>query len=636
MRDTLILPVPAGTTDSPYRELGRGSLFCKRFFDVTVALVALVATAPLFLLLAVLIKLDSPGPVFYRQIRIGRHRRRFLMWKFRKMPHEMPVQGPSLTRRYDARLTRVGRLLERTKLDELPQLLNVLRGDMSIVGPRPEVPRFVEHYPEMWDRVLSVRPGLVGSAQLQFRNESEMYPGGCADLEGYYARQILPGKLAIDAAYAERHSPWGDAFLLVWTVLVTLAGMVTRQTLYYRRWQLLRGAVLAVLAIGATLVTARVLGPRFRLNPASYPILLVIFARLLCLVAFKLPNSLATSVTADDLLRCCRCAVASGLLGACGLLAGGDRDLIGLMLAVDVLMFLSFLIVYKLVCYNIYVCFRLGRSGNLGRRLPVASLLLGPMSTGAALLAARAFGGFQGVTAASWLVPILGASVVRPCVLLFSPVASTRPLSRWLLTAWVRLALDALVGTCILALLGLVFVGRIATGWEVLLTDSALYLALLTGCALWPARSPVPLSQEATDSGRRHPATEEKVLLVGAGIELGAYVSVLSALPEGCFRVVGAVMPRPGYRTNTVGGVPILGDLTHAAEIIQGMQVTRVIVVGTAGGDAMLAYLRAVCPLANDSIISVDLLGPIPSGWRWDPSSQSQRDAAHLPPRQTA
>jgi lipopolysaccharide/colanic/teichoic acid biosynthesis glycosyltransferase len=226
MSDAVRLTPPAGILIGRRPQTDRWPPFCKRLFDVTVALAALVLTAPLFLLIALLIKVDTPGPVFFRQVRVGRHRRHFRMWKFRKMPHNLPAQGPSLTRRYDARLTRVGRLLERTKLDELPQLLNVLAGDMSLVGPRPEVPKFVEHYPRRWDRVLSVRPGIVGPAQLRFRNESELYPDDCADVEDYYARYILPAKLAIDTAYVERHSPWGDVWLLTWTVLVILGGLL--------------------------------------------------------------------------------------------------------------------------------------------------------------------------------------------------------------------------------------------------------------------------------------------------------------------------------------------------------------------------------------------------------------------------
>ncbi len=194
----------------------------KRIFDLVIAGTALVVLAPVFLLIAVLIKLDSRGPVFFGQVRVGRDRRLFRMWKFRKMYHDMPEQGPNLTSRHDSRLTGIGRILERTKLDELPQFFNVLLGEMSLIGPRPELPMFVEHYPERWDRVLSVKPGIFGPCQLRFRNESELYPPECKDLENYYIRHILPDKLAIDADYAAHCSLTSDLLMLVRALLTCL------------------------------------------------------------------------------------------------------------------------------------------------------------------------------------------------------------------------------------------------------------------------------------------------------------------------------------------------------------------------------------------------------------------------------
>jgi lipopolysaccharide/colanic/teichoic acid biosynthesis glycosyltransferase len=198
----------------------------KRVFDIVVAGLGLLITAPLFLAIGILIKRDSPGPVFFRQVRVGKKRRPFAMWKFRKMPHEMPEQGPLLTARNDRRLTRIGRWLERTKLDELPQLLNVLASEMSIVGPRPEVPRFVDRAtPELWDQVLSVKPGIFGPNQVRYRNEADLYPKDCADVEAYYLRHILPAKLEVDARYARRSNPVTDVWLLVRGVLAAAFGL---------------------------------------------------------------------------------------------------------------------------------------------------------------------------------------------------------------------------------------------------------------------------------------------------------------------------------------------------------------------------------------------------------------------------
>jgi len=210
------------------RYLQRGVLFlaAKRAFDIIVCGLGLAVAAPLFLLIAIAIKLDSPGPVFFRQARVGRKRRPFSMWKFRKMPHDLREQGPMLTARNDGRLTRVGRWLERSKLDELPQLVNVLASEMSLVGPRPEVPKFVDRAtPELWDLALSVKPGIFGPNQIRYRNEADLYPKDCADVEAFYQRHILPAKLEVDSRYAQEASVLGDVWLLARGLLATVLGL---------------------------------------------------------------------------------------------------------------------------------------------------------------------------------------------------------------------------------------------------------------------------------------------------------------------------------------------------------------------------------------------------------------------------
>jgi lipopolysaccharide/colanic/teichoic acid biosynthesis glycosyltransferase len=213
-----------------YLRHGTATLAVKRVFDIAVALAGLVVSAPLFGVIAILIKLDSAGPVFFRQTRVGLQRRRFQMWKFRKMYADLPRQGPLLTARHDARMTRLGRFLERTKLDELPQLLNVLRGDMSVIGPRPEVEKFVDYYQYRWDDVLSVKPGIFGVNQIRYRNESELYPSDCADLERFYVERLLLNKLKQDGRYAHETLLARDLWLLLHGVWVSVMGTVTRRT----------------------------------------------------------------------------------------------------------------------------------------------------------------------------------------------------------------------------------------------------------------------------------------------------------------------------------------------------------------------------------------------------------------------
>jgi len=220
----------SGAETGRYLRRGWLGLVRKRLFDLVVAGAGVLVAAPLFLVIAIAIKRDTPGPVFFRQLRVGRHRRSFSMWKFRKMPHDLREQGPMLTARDDRRLTRVGFWLERTKLDELPQLLNVLAGEMSVVGPRPEVPKFVDRAtPELWDQVLSVKPGIFGANQIRFRNEADLYPPDCTDIEDFYLHHILPEKLLVDSGYAH-HSGWfGDLSLLLRGLLASVFDVAPRR-----------------------------------------------------------------------------------------------------------------------------------------------------------------------------------------------------------------------------------------------------------------------------------------------------------------------------------------------------------------------------------------------------------------------
>jgi lipopolysaccharide/colanic/teichoic acid biosynthesis glycosyltransferase len=185
----------------------------KRTMDIVVATLALLLLAPLMLLIALLIVVDSPGPVFYRAERIGRGRRPLRMLKFRKM-HEGAV-GLALTTSGDCRLTRVGAVLVRTRLDELPQLWHVLRGDMSFVGPRPEDPAFVARWEREYDEILRVRPGLTGWTQVAFADEARIL--GPEDPLTRYVEAILPQKVQLDRLYAVHPSPSADMRILAAT-----------------------------------------------------------------------------------------------------------------------------------------------------------------------------------------------------------------------------------------------------------------------------------------------------------------------------------------------------------------------------------------------------------------------------------
>jgi len=186
----------------------------KRLFDLAAAALGLLLCLPLFALVAVAIKLDSPGPVFFRQTRIGRHGQPFRIHKFRSMHVRQPADARPITVGQDPRITRVGAVLRRWKLDELPQLIDVLDGSMSLIGPRPEVPRYVALYPDALRRaVLSVRPGITDPASIRFRNENDLL-AGAADPDAVYRERILPEKLRLQAEYVRSRSFAGDMRIL--------------------------------------------------------------------------------------------------------------------------------------------------------------------------------------------------------------------------------------------------------------------------------------------------------------------------------------------------------------------------------------------------------------------------------------
>ena len=200
----------------------------KRLFDLLLSSIGLVLLMPVLLLIALVVKLDSAGPVMYRQERVGRFGRTFRIHKFRTMRHvpataadaRAPVSTPGLqiTVGADSRITRAGRFLRTSKLDELPQLLDVWLGDMSLVGPRPEVPRYVAHYPaHLRDKVLSVRPGITDIASIEYRDEASVL-ARASDPEHAYIHEVLPHKLALAAQYVDQASLWLDVRLIARTV----------------------------------------------------------------------------------------------------------------------------------------------------------------------------------------------------------------------------------------------------------------------------------------------------------------------------------------------------------------------------------------------------------------------------------
>lgn len=195
----------------------------RRFVDIVASALLLLATSPILLVTAILIRLDSKGPALFRQIRVGLNGRPFPILKFRTMTVETGEGPVVMGGRRDSRVTRLGALLRASKIDELPQLYNVLKGEMTLIGPRAETPNFVAHYSPRQREVLSVKPGLTGPGQIRYTTEQAEALERAADPNRYYVETVLPEKLEWDLEYIRTRSLAGDLGVLLRTLLVVVS-----------------------------------------------------------------------------------------------------------------------------------------------------------------------------------------------------------------------------------------------------------------------------------------------------------------------------------------------------------------------------------------------------------------------------
>lgn len=290
-----------------------------RIVDFVVALAGVILLLPLMALVAMLIKLDSEGPVFFRQERVGLNGKPFRILKFRTMVHGAHRMGSRLTVKHDPRVTAVGQVLRWFKIDELPQLFNVLAGDMALIGPRPEDPYFVAFYTPEQRQVLSVRPGIVGISQIFGRDELERYPEGLKDTEAYYIQHILPEKLDTDLAYVRERSFRGDMTLLARGVWATLRGAVKGKFLWRRRRRV------GLLVLDGVLVTcaytlAYLIRMDFRwpmqLHFFFVPLVCVLLVRLAGLMYFGAHQGLLAYFGLWDVIAVFKAVTLSALVGA--------------------------------------------------------------------------------------------------------------------------------------------------------------------------------------------------------------------------------------------------------------------------------------------------------------------------------
>ena len=199
------------------------SLALKRAMDIVLSAFGIAVLSPVLAIIAIAIVLDSKGGVFYRQVRVGKGGKEFRIFKFRTMVSDADKRGLLITVGADSRITRVGKILRKTKLDELAQLFNVFIGDMSFVGPRPEVPRYVAMYTAAQRNVLLVRPGITDYASVAYRDENDLLEGA-ADPERIYIEEIMPAKLELNRQYLSQIGVWTDIKLIFATVMAVVKG----------------------------------------------------------------------------------------------------------------------------------------------------------------------------------------------------------------------------------------------------------------------------------------------------------------------------------------------------------------------------------------------------------------------------
>ena len=192
-------------------------LIIKRGFDIVVSFIGLLILLPIFLIVAIIIKLDSKGPIFFRQVRVGKNGKEFKIFKFRTMVVDAEEKGMQITVDGDSRITKPGNFLRRSKIDELPQLINVLIGDMSFVGPRPEVPKYVAMYDENQRSILKIRPGITDIASIEYRDENSILAQS-KNPEEAYINEIMPRKIELNFKYIENMSVIYDIKLIIETI----------------------------------------------------------------------------------------------------------------------------------------------------------------------------------------------------------------------------------------------------------------------------------------------------------------------------------------------------------------------------------------------------------------------------------
>ncbi|MBN1866075.1 sugar transferase [Candidatus Sumerlaeota bacterium] len=568
-----------------------------RAFDIAFSLVALVLLAPLALLIALLIKIDSSGPVLFLQKRVGRGGVPFTMFKFRKMREGLANQGPAVTSRYDSRLTVVGRWLERTKLDELPQLLNVLKGDMAVVGPRPELEEFTRFYPEKWKDVLSVRPGLIGPSQVLHRNESELYPPDCRDREDFYVRRILPDKLDCDIRYIENASLLYNLTILMRALFRTLIGTITRDSTISTARSL-------YLLVSYTLVSILSLYAAYRLRypdampvtdarifRLSFPIPIVVYP--LVFLSLRVHRRMFGSLTLEDVTAFFKSCVVGSFLMILVLLILDAREFSRLVYSIDFVFRFLGLTLLAYVEYQYTQKRKLLTGRDIVRAVVFEAVAVAFLVLCSILLIAFAVPRPSEAAAdfARTIWAVAALAVAAPLIYMATFQEVPRRLVYYLKVKMKQTAIMLAQGALFLVVVSLLLDVRDYSRPAVLLSIVVLTASLMAFFVLtwW-------LRWRSLPEVRR-----DRVLLIGLAPDLDLFITALQRSHVD-YSIVGIISDETRDRFYTVSKIEILGTLNELEDVLNVYRVDTFVVSSERLGPHEMAWVRQIARAHNVAV----------------------------------
>ncbi|MGC9326203.1 MAG: sugar transferase [Candidatus Hinthialibacter sp.] len=566
-----------------------------RFLEFFIALIALTLLLPVFLVISMAICLDSRGWPFFRQRRVGRGGAIFWMFKFRKMFSYVPPDGKGITTNHDVRLTRMGRLLERFKLDELPQIINVLLGDIALVGPRPEIERFISYYPEKWEKVLSIRPGLIGYSQIKVPHEGDLYPKNCLDHEKYYIEHILPEKLENEIEYMEKKSLWLDLSILFKVSLSLLSRTITLRWLIVHLspfFVLLVDMVLSCISVIASFALVFQLGvPENYYSIVKEVILYSIIIRPIFFVFFGLPKyPISSSITSKYVVTILKSCFYSSLIMIMALMFIDKRDLVLSAHLVDAFFLPTLLLITRFAYISLHDS--LLATDSFRSPLRILSHLL--------ILLLNGFLGFLSF----WLCHIIRLQELNINNLIpkigFISVIVFFIRTGLSITIWPprakgwggfckreipRIFQTSLIGTGLI-LISYLILQKPAYSRMSLISDTLLYAGFVSILSLIWCMPLIRLNQLQRT---------KKTIVLGIGIETELFLSTIDRLNDDHIEIVGIVTDIEWKRFSSIAGYRVIGTIGDLESLFEVHHPRLLIAWEWAKDKDYWPYVKSVC-----------------------------------------